>query len=171
MKKFFVNIIAVIIAVFFSGIALAQTNQTAKHRPAVKRGVVETAPKRMPVAHSRIVTAPAKKPLAKTAARKTAVTHTARSKPIVKGKQGKNGPWKIVLNPFVMIIWIPLLLSAIAIVVQLYRLFPRREEEEDPAMAEEKADEGETTTWDQRLWDRIKEFFRRLRKKPVLAAG
>jgi hypothetical protein len=63
-----------------------------------------------------------------------------------------------------MIVWVPLLLAGIAIVIQVFRLFPRREPEEAPEVVEEKAAEN-LLSWDQKFWIQIKELASRFKKK------
>lgn len=171
MKKFFPVILSVAILFVFSSVALAQNKPApSKKAKVVARGKVETAPKRKnPVVQKRIVMAP--KPLLKKVAGKPATLQKAKAKPITnvaEKKAKKSFFWKMALNPVAMMVWVPLLLTGIAIVVQVFRLFPRREPEEVPEVAEEKAAEN-LLSWDQEAWIRIKEFASRFKKKPAMA--
>jgi hypothetical protein len=171
MKKFFPVIFSLLVASLFvfSSVALAQNKPAySKKAKVVTRGKVETAPKRKnPAVQKRSVMTP--KPLPKKAMVKP-VVQKAKVKTAAKKKTEKSLFWKMALNPVAMIVWVPLFLAGIAIVVQVFRLFPRREPEEVPEVVEEKATEN-LLSWDQEAWILIKEFASRFKKKPVLAAS
>jgi hypothetical protein len=116
----------------------------------------------------RIVTAP--KPILKKSAANAAPPKKAKAKTakVIVKKGGKSALWQFMLNPFIMAAWISLLITALAIFDRLFWKHSKREVEENSTVFEEKTDE-DYPSWGQKLWNRIKEFFRQFRKKPVLS--
>jgi hypothetical protein len=103
--------------------------------------------------------------MVKKSARRFTVRHKSKAKTVAKNSAGWNPFWKFASNPFIIPIWIALFITGLAIFDRIF--WKRREPEVSSTVVEEKAEE-DIPSWDQKLWTRIKEFFRRLKKKPAL---
>ena len=164
MKKFFAILFTIAALVVFSSVSRAQDSQTAPaHRYAVKRGVVEAPPKRkVRAVQKKVATAP--KPMIK-----KSVTHVApKARAVAKKRIRWSAFWKFASNPFIVPVWVALFITGLAILDRIF--WKRREPEEYREVIEENAEEY-SPSWSQRLRDWIKDFFRRLKKKPAMAAG
>ena len=164
MRKLFAILFTIAALFVFSSVSRAQNSQTTPaHRYAVKRGVVEAPPKRRVLAvQKKVATAPM--PMIK-----KSVTHVApKARAVAKKRIRWSAFWKFASNPFIVPVWIALFITGLAILDRIF--WKRREPEVSSTVIEENAEE-DSPSWSQKLWDRVKEFFRRLKKKPAMAAG
>jgi len=76
--------------------------------------------------------------------------------------------WKIIWNPVIMCIWIPLAIALFVIADQAHRLYFQKEPEEPAGAAQEDTDDPRS--WDQRFRDKIKGFIGRFKKEPATPA-
>ena len=173
MKKFF---LALLVVTALSSVASARTTPVdSAHEKVVKRGVVETAPKRKTsvIRHSPAM---APKPLFKKSAKKKFAAHKKFQRKTVaaaKKKSGQSFFWKmvrIVSKPAVLLFWLPLTIVAIAIIVQIHRRLPKREKPVEIQHVAEEALEENPSSWDQKLWTWIKDQLRRFKEKPAIAS-
>jgi len=166
MKQLFA-ILFVIAALFtFSSVVSAQdVSSAAKKVETVKRDKPRAiAKKKNLMVQKRIVTAP--KPMLKKSVRKVTAPQGAKAKAAAKKRVGRSALRTFAFNPFVMMIWISLFITGLAIVDRI--LWKRRESEECSEVIKEKA-EDDLPGWGQKLLASIKEFASRLKKKPALA--
>lgn len=170
MRKLFAVLVSIVVLGVFSSVALAQSAPaSSKKTKVVERGKTKTkavSQKKAPTVQQKRIAMSSKKPLTKKSAAKPVTLQKAKVKTAAKRKAERSFFGSVMLTPIVMMIWVPLLLAVIVIVIQAFRLFPRREPEEMDVPEET---EESLPSWDQKLWSRIKEVVGRIRKKPAMA--